>query len=178
MAKAYLVVTAIGRDKVGTVEMITDIVTTHSANIEESRMARLGGEFAVIMLLSLPEDKLQALMEKLQSLQDKGMTIISKPTDLSRATEFQGYVPYEISVIGADHEGIVYSVARYLAAEGINVEEMDTRVTNAPNTGTPLFSMLSRVQVPPELTLSKLRRKLTEVGEEIDVDIKINLPRS
>jgi glycine cleavage system regulatory protein len=65
-----------------------------------------------------------------------------------------------------------------LAAEGINVEEMDTRVTSAPNTGTPLFSMWSRVQVPPDLSLSQLRRKLEAIAEDIDVDIEIKLPKS
>jgi glycine cleavage system transcriptional repressor len=178
MVKEYLVVTAVGRDKVGTVEMLTDVVVNHSANIEESRMARLGGEFAVIMLLSLAAEKVEPLVNALPSLQEKGLTVTSRRTDLTRLTEFKGYVPHEISVIGADHEGIVYRVARCLAAEGINVEEMDTRVSPAPNTGTPLFSMSARVQVPPNLTLRQLRRKLADVGEEIDVDIEIKLPKS
>jgi glycine cleavage system transcriptional repressor len=178
MAKEYLVLTAVGRDKVGTVEMITDLVARHSANIEESRMARLGGEFAVIMLLSLPAEKVKPLTNALPSLQEKGLTAASKRTDLNRLAEVQGYVPYEISVTGADHEGIVYAVARYLAAEGINVEEMDTHVSPAPNTGTPLFSMSAGVQAPPNLTLRQLRHKLAEIGEEIDVDIEIKVPKS
>lgn len=178
MAKEYLVVTAIGRDKVGTVEMLTDIVANHGANIEESRMARLGGEFAIIMLLSLTAEKVDPLLDTLPSLQSRGLTVTSRRTDLTRLSEFQGYVPYEISVIGADHEGIVYAVARYLAAEGINVEELDTRVSPAPNSGTPLFSMSAKVQAPPHLTLHQLRRKLADVGEEIDVDIDIKLPKS
>ena len=53
---------------------------------------------------------------------------------------------------------------------------MDTRVSNAPNTGTPLFSMYARVQVPPEVSLSKLRHKLADVGEELDVDIDVKVP--
>jgi glycine cleavage system regulatory protein len=40
MAKVYLVVTAVGRDKRGTVEKITNVVVEHHANIEESKMAR------------------------------------------------------------------------------------------------------------------------------------------
>jgi len=177
MSKEYLVVTAVGPDKVGTVEIITDVATGHRANIEESRMARLGGEFAVIMMLSIPAEKLKPLTEALQVLQEKGLTITSKRTDLSRSDEFRGYIPYEITVFGADHEGIVYKVSRYLAAEGINVEEMETHVTPAPNTGTPLFSMRAMVQAPPKLTLSQLRRKLADLGETIDVDIEIKLPQ-
>jgi glycine cleavage system regulatory protein len=34
MAKIYLVVTAVGQDRRGTVEMITDVVVNHYANIE------------------------------------------------------------------------------------------------------------------------------------------------
>ena len=176
MAKAYLVVTAVGRDRRGTVEMITDVIVKHSANIEESRMARLGGEFAVIMLLSLAEEKLSLLIENIKGLEEKGLTLTARETDLSRIEVFRGYVPYEISVIGADHEGIVNSVARYLAMERINVEEMDTHVTPAPNTGTPLFSMYAKLQAPSQLSLSRLREKLAKVGQELDVDIDVNVP--
>ncbi len=176
MAKIYLVVTAVGQDRRGTVEMITDVVVNHSANIEESRMARLGGEFAVIMMLSLADENLESLTQDLNDLNKKGLMIISRQTDHSRMQKFQGFVPYEISVLGADHEGIVNSVARYLASEQINVEEMDTRVTHAPNTGTPLFSMTARIQAPPTLSLSELRSKLADVGDELDVDIEVKLP--
>lgn len=178
MARLYMVVTAIGRDRRGTVEMITDVVVEQFANIEESRMARLGGEFAVIMLLSLPDENLEKLEQNLEGLTDRGLMVITRKTDLARIEKFRGYVPYEISVIGADHEGIVNNVARYLASERINVEEMSTHVTNAPNTGTPLFSMNARVQAPAELTLNRLRQKLDEVGNELDVDIDVKVPLS
>jgi glycine cleavage system transcriptional repressor len=178
MAKTYLVTTAIGRDKRGTVETITDVIVKHLANIEESRMARLGGEFAVIMMVSIKSEKQEDLIQDLNSLEAKGLMVTTRQTDLSRVEAFQGYVPYEISVIGADHEGIVNRVARYLASENINVEEIDTRVTPAPNTGTPLFSMNARVQAPPELGLKILRQKLAEAGNELDVDIEVKVPMS
>jgi glycine cleavage system transcriptional repressor len=177
MAKTYLVATAIGRDKRGTVEAITDIIVKHFANIEESRMARLGGEFAVIMMLSISEENQENLVQELEALKEKGLTLTTRQTDLSRIEVFQGYVPYQISVVGADHEGIVNRVARYLASENINVEEMETHVTPAPNTGTPLFSMTARVQAPPELGLSQLRQKLAEAGSELDVDIEVKVPK-
>jgi glycine cleavage system regulatory protein len=75
-------------------------------------------------------------------------------------------------------KGIVYRVSRYLTAEGINVEALETHVTPAPNSGTPLFSMWALIQAPPDCTPSQLRRKLAEVGAEIDVDIEIRLPKS
>ena len=67
-------------------------------------------------------------------------------------------------------------MASYLASEQINIEEIDTTVTNAPNSGTPLFSMSARVQAPPELSLGKLRKKIAKVGDELDVDIEVRVP--
>jgi len=176
MPKVYQVVTAIGRDRRGTVEKITDVVVEHHANIEESKMARLGGEFAVIMLLSMSDKDQDKIIAGFDSLQTHGLTITCRATDFSRLQKFTGYVPYEISVVGADHEGIVNQIARYLASEQINIEEMDTTVTRAPNTGTPLFAMSARVQAPPQLNLGQLRNKLEELGEELDVDIDVKVP--
>jgi len=176
MSRVHLVVTAVGHDKRGTVEKITDIAVTHHANIEESKMARLGGEFAVIMLLSLLDENVDGIISGFDNLKAQGLTVASRITDFSRLQKFKGYVPYEISVIGADHEGIVNRVASYLASEQINIEEMDTTVTNAPHTGTPLFSMSARVQAPPDISLGQLRKKLAKAGDELDVDIEVRVP--
>ena len=176
MSRVHLVVTAVGHDKRGTVEKITDIAVTHHANIEESKMARLGGEFAVIMLLSLLDENVDGIISGFDNLKAQGLTVASRITDFSRLQKFKGYVPYEISVVGADHEGIVNRVASYLASEQINIEEMDTTVTNAPHTGTPLFSMSARVQAPPDISLGQLRKKLAKAGDELDVDIEVRVP--
>jgi len=173
MAREYLVVTIVGPDRRGIVEKITAVMVEYAVNIEESKMARLGGEFAVIMLLSLPGEKENELLASLDALKEYGLTIISRPTNLSRLDQFQGYVPYEISVLGADHEGIVHSVAQYITSERMNIEKLDTQVTKAPVSGVPLFSMHAIVQAPPELTLPKLRQKLAEVGDELCVDIEV-----
>jgi glycine cleavage system transcriptional repressor len=176
MAKQYLVVTTVGPDRRGTVEKITEVIVSYEANIEESRMARLGGEFAVIMLLSLPAEKEKDLLAGLDTLKEAGLTVVSQSTNLARLEKFQGFVPYEISVVGADHEGIVHRVAHYLASEEIQVESMDTHTTRAPITGTPIFSMSALVQAPPTLTLAKLRDKLLALGDDLGVDIEARVP--
>jgi glycine cleavage system transcriptional repressor len=178
MAKEHLVVTTVGPDRRGMVEKITQVMANNYANIEESRMARLGGEFAVIMLVSLPGEKEDTLLAGLETLKEHGLTVVTRPTNLSRLEKFQGFVPYEVSVVGADHEGIVHSVARYLASLQIQVETMDTHLTPAPITGTPIFSMHALVEAPPNVTLPILRRKLAEVADELGVDIEVKLPVS
>lgn len=175
MNKTYLVITVLGPDRQGIVARISEAILCCQANIEESRMARLGGEFAVIMLVTHPAEQSEMLTQSLNTLQAEGLTVFCKGTSLTRLQTLAGYVPYEIGVRGADHEGIVYAVADYLAGENINVETMDTQVTPAPLTGTPLFSMRASVQAPQDLTLAQLRANLLEVGDRLGVDIEVKL---
>ncbi len=170
-----LVITITSEDKPGIVERITQVLLEHGANIKDSRMARLGGEFAGIMLVSVAESKVQGLMDSMDRLREKSLTVNAKVTEETAAGYFAGYVPHEILVSGADHEGIVNSIASYLAQQGANIEELSTDVVNAPITGTPLFSMHAIVQVPPSITTARLREKLAQIGQEQAIDIEVKL---
>lgn len=175
MPKEYFVITIVGPDQRGLVARITDEIVAHDANIEESRMSRLGGEFAAMMLLSISNGKSQTLLAGLERLNSDRVKVFVKETDLERLKVFEGFVPYEISVVGADHEGIVHHVAEYLAELRCQIDDMETNVTRAPVTGTPLFSMLAEIKTPPEISLQQLRDQLEEIGDRLGVDIDIKL---
>ena len=173
MAKEYFVVTIVGPDQRGLVARITNEIAAHDANIEESRMTRLGGEFAVLMLLSLSNGKTQTLLAALEDLKSDDIKVFVKETDLARQKVFKGFISYGISVTGADHEGIVHHVAEYLADIRCQIDDMETHVSRAPITGTPLFSMIAEVKAPPEINLELLREQLGEVGDQLGVVIGV-----
>ena len=175
MKKTYLVVTVIGPDKRGIVADITETILDQHASIEESRMTRLGGEFAIIMLVTVPAEQKDLCCKGLEKFKAQGLTISSRETNLARLQKFQGFVPYEISVWGADHEGIVHAVAEYLSKAHVQVEDIETHVTKAPLSGAPLFSMNATVQAPPELALAEFREELEDLGDELGVDIDVKL---
>ncbi len=175
MKKIYLVLTIIGPDKRGIVADVTEAVLENQASIEESRMTRLGGEFAIIMLISLPEEQKEFCCKGLEKFEKEGLIVTSRETNLARLKKFQGFVPYEISVWGADHAGIVHAVAEYLSEAHVQVEDVETHVTKAPLSGAPLFSMNAAVQVPPELALPEFREELEDLGDELGVDIDVKL---
>lgn len=170
-----IVITATGPDRVGLVDQITRILLEYNANVEESRMARLGGEFAAVILVSIPEKNVQDLPKGLEKLEKLSLTISSKITQITDAKRFEGCVPYEIRVTGADQEGIVHRVSHYLSENGINIETLESSVTNAPTTGTPLFSMHGIIQTPAKITLSELRKRLNEIGNEMGTDIEVKM---
>lgn len=169
--KTQLLVTLVGEDKPGIVARVTELFVANGANLEESRMAILGGEFAAIMLVVIDEAKIEQLRGSLNKLSAEGITTTCKQTRAAQANA--GHSSVTLSLRGADHEGIVHSVASYLREKHINIESLETGVTNAPIAGTPLFSMFATLQVPSSLTLEDLRSKLNEIAKRESVDIKL-----
>ncbi|MEW6404815.1 MAG: ACT domain-containing protein [Chloroflexota bacterium] len=172
-----IVLTLSGHDRIGIVEEVTSAIVKHKGNIESSRMARLGGEFAMLALVSVPGGSLAALEKEFQKLGAEGFQITLLPTDDSHAKKFAGWLPYEIEVLGADHEGIIHQIARHLSRQGINIEDMETATTPAPMSGTPLFTMKAMVLVPPTLSFHKWSDALETIGDKLNVSVTVTVAK-
>jgi glycine cleavage system transcriptional repressor len=169
---SHLVLTVNAPDRPGIVRRLTEGIVRQGGNIEEARMARLGGEFAAILLVAVPETNRTALEAELVGLERENLRVTIRPTTAA-AEAFRGYVPYQLELSGADNQGILHEVADFLAGEGINIDSLDTEVTNAPITGVALFSMRAELQAPPTTSFGELRRKLEEIADELGVDIEV-----
>ena len=173
--------TLTGPDRIGIVDEVTGLLLDRGGNVETSRMARLGGEFAILMLVSMPEGRSAGLEEGLESLTARGYKVTTTPAEQTYAQAHPGWLPYRIEVRGADHEGIVHEVAHFLSGLGINIESVDTETAPAPTSGIPLFSMTARVAVPPGLTAGAWDAGLEEIGSRMNVEVRaaaIEDPRS
>ncbi len=168
-----IVFTLTGTDRVGIVEEVTGLFLGLGGNVETSRMVRLGGEFAMLMLVALPAEQLAGLEANLHSLTAQGFKVTTQQTELARAQSLAAGVPHQIQVRGADHEGIIHEVAAYLSERGINIESMNTETTPAATSGTPLFSMDARVIVPQALLSQSWQAALDGVGQRLNVDINV-----
>jgi glycine cleavage system transcriptional repressor len=168
-----IVLSLTGPDRVGIVDLVTETLTKFEGNVETSRMARLGGEFAMLMLVSMPEDQLEIFSDGVASLQQAGFQVSTKLTEQSYQQKYAGWLPYEIDVQGADHEGIIHKVAHYLTERGINIESMDTGVVPAPMSGTLFFSMSAVVLVPPGLPHKNWQTDLDDVADSLNVEIAV-----
>ena len=97
-----LIISVVGSDRPGIVSEISGIITSHGGNVEESRMSRIGSDFAIIMLVSVTPEWMESLEVALQSI--KELTIISK---LTKTQEVREDIRCQIDLSGADNEGIV-----------------------------------------------------------------------
>ena len=153
---ATLVMTVIGPDRTGLVESVASVVAEHGGNWLESRMCRLGGDFAGIVRVAVPKTQQQALGTALVKL--PGLTIVVRGDELVPSAAQAVLVALE--VVGQDRPGIVKEITRALSAQGINVEELATECVSAPMSGEALFQAKAKILVPANLTLDKLRQTL------------------
>lgn len=167
--RRYMVLTAAGPDQPGLVKRISAAIAEAGANLEDSRMAILGGEFALILLFAGSEKAVQGVQQRVDQINTEGLLNVSlRPT--TRAATLRNYLPYRIRVSGLDRSGIVAKLSNVLAGRGINVARLDSRVSFAPLSGTPMFSLNADLQIPGETALAELRRDLLLVCEEENLD--------
>jgi glycine cleavage system transcriptional repressor len=165
----YLVLSAVGPDRPGLVNEISALIREAPANLEDSRMAILGGEFAVILLISGARAALERIESSRAALEQKtGLTVTLKQT--ARPEQRRHFLPYRIRVTGVDRPGIVHGISQVLAGRGVNVASLESRLAFAPLSGTPMFVLEAELQVPSEMALSQLRRDLASACEEDNLD--------
>jgi glycine cleavage system transcriptional repressor len=171
--KSQLLITAIGEDRPGIVARLTEVFVKHNGNVEESRMALLAGEFAAIVLVTIPSERVEGLKTALDNLKDETISVNVKSASAHDPQRFHGHSHYEIDLTGADHEGIVHKVSAWLHDRAININSMSTEVVSAPVSGTPLFCMNAIVVVPSSLTEKELQNELNKIGSQENVEIKV-----
>ncbi len=169
-----IVLTLTGRDRVGIVEAVTKALLDLGGNIGTSRMTRLGGEFAVLLLASLPAERLAGLGAGFEALEREGYLISTSETSASPDEERTGWAPFRVEVQGADHEGIIHEIAHGLSQRGITIESAETRTAPASTSGTPLFFMSALVLVPPALAGSEWIADLAEAARLANVDVEVS----
>jgi glycine cleavage system transcriptional repressor len=171
--RKQLVLTAVGRDRPGVIEEFTKLILHYDGNIEASRMVRLGGDFAMLMFVSAPEDRVIELRRAVDELHYTKFDVLTRMSEAPDEIEDEQDSRCTITVLGADHMGIINQVSRYLTEQGINLESMHTEVSAAPMSGTPLFTMSAEVVVPARLALDDLREAMEFIGDEMGVDTKV-----
>src|SRR5271167_4617869 len=110
---ASLILTVIGPDRPGLVRALSSAVAARGGSWLESRMARLAGQFAGIVLVEAPE----ALLDDLRGLESQGLRITAQ-TGTQGASIPPAAPRLALEVVGNDRPGIVRDIAKILAASG------------------------------------------------------------
>ena len=170
METSYIV-TFIGDDRPGLVEQLSSIIENNRGSWHESRLSQLGGKFAGLILVSLPDDTGDVLEAELKGLSSSGFSIRVTPTS-STAISHEGR-DITLTVIGPDRLGIVREISRALAAREINVVEMDSQVESAPMSAEMIFRARIDATVPQDTDLDDLSDTLEEIANHMTLEIDL-----
>jgi len=167
-----VVLTILGVDRPGLVEMLSDIVAGHGANWEASHMAHLAGRFAGILLLSIDPSKVERLVDDLRQLQDRGLTVVVEPSGGGEPDK--DHRTLTLDLVGHDRAGIIREISKALSAHEINVEELSTECISAPMSGETLFHMTAIIHSPKSLSIDEVLHDLEGIANEMMVDISLH----
>ncbi|HKH09493.1 MAG TPA: ACT domain-containing protein [Agromyces sp.] len=166
-----LVLTVIGDDRAGLVEALADAVATHGGNWEQSQMAELAGQFAGIVVVTVPSEQAESLRESLGRLD--GLMEVSAHPGSEQPAASESWPHLRLDLLGSDHPGIVRDLSSALARHDLSIETMTTERRDAPMAGGLLFEAHIVVRVPPGVDPADVRADLERVASELLVDLTV-----
>ncbi|TVR21468.1 MAG: amino acid-binding ACT protein [Ilumatobacter sp.] len=183
---ASYVFTVLGDDRPGLVDHLSGVVSRHHGNWERSQMARLGGKFAGIVQVGVPDQHADDLRAALEALDDPGTLDVSvdiavdhtasrdpeSSEDIADGHDGRRLV---VSLVGTDRPGLVHAVSAAMAAVGANIDELTTSTTDAPMSGDPLFEATATVTLPHDVDMNTLRTRLEALADRLMVDIALSV---
>lgn len=171
--KERMVMTAVGPDRPGVVLEISSMIHRGGGNLEDSRMAVLAGEFALVVLLSGSSEVLRTIQQTSQEVARKlDFRVDFRPT--KPKADSSAHIPYLLEISGVDQPGIVHRLSEVVAGRGVNVGSLESRLTPAAFSGTEIFSLRAELEVRDEAAVPDLLRQLERVCEANQLSLTFN----
>lgn len=167
---ATLVLTVVGDDRAGLVSALAQQVAAHGGNWEQSELAELAGAFAGIVLVSVPDERVDELTAAVQSL-DGLLRVTAHTPSLAPADEDAYSLTF--TVLGNDRPGIVRDVTAAVAAHALSIDGFRSRTLDAPMAGGTLFEATVQVRVPSAADADAITSALERLAGEIQVDLSL-----
>jgi len=168
----HVAVTAVGADRPGIVAAVSRVLYDVGGNIEDSRMAILGGHFAMVLIVALPDGADPKDLERALAEPAGALELITTVGPVAEAPPLHdGGTPYVVSVYGADKPGIVWQISEALAAARVNISDLATHVVGDQEA---VYVMILEVDLPPGADPEAIGSALKVIGSELGVDVAFN----
>ena len=165
-----LIITLVGPDRPGLIGAVSDVVKEHGGNWLESRMSHLAGQFAGIVLVDVSDARSRDLIESLSRLSEKGLKVLTELDSSSPQSSSEDSL-WQINVVGNDRPGIVREFTQALAAHDVNVEELTTHCSDAPQGGGQIFRAEASIRIPQGLATELLQSELERLATDLMIDL-------
>ncbi|MCX8029582.1 MAG: hypothetical protein N2712_06260 [Brevinematales bacterium] len=169
-----IALTCMGKDKPGIVAKISEVLFRTGCSIEGSRMSLLQGEFAIILIFTLFEDKnYHSLKRELKRVEyEMDIEINLRELDQEEYSDKQE-IPkktFIVNVYGADKPGIVFNVTNLLYLNNMNIIDLFTDLVEVE--GKKVYVMSITVD-GSNVKLNTIRTKVEKVCKEIGLEVSV-----
>jgi len=172
----HYAVSVVGKDRPGIVAGVSEVLFRLGCNLADSSCTMLGGEFAMILIVSHPRPFSKSrLFDDLKPVCDgMGMSLSVRTLHTDEITRQETDAELcIISVYGADQPGIVYRVTRELAGQGVNIMDLNTKLIGTPK--EPVYVMMLEVALPENVTAEAVEEMLADLKKELSVEIGVRV---
>lgn len=170
---AQLIITAVGPDRPGIVGELTAHLHGRGANLLDSRMVNLRGQFAMIILFEAGEDAAKALSRDLVDVgRGMGLALSVTPQDAAAKSTAEG-LRFKLKTYSLDQPGIVAKLSGVLREHGVNIEELSAWQESAAFAGSPIFMTEMQLTVPPGVPVRQLRGELESLCNQLNCDVDL-----
>ena len=173
---AHFAVTIIGKDRPGIVADTAEVLYTLGCNVEDSSCTMLGGEFAMILIVShdkpFSKKRLEAEFAAKNTGNGLSAFIRSLKDDEVCYREPMGELCL-VSVYGSDQPGIVYRITRELADRRVNITDLNTKLIGTP--AEPVYVLMLEAALPREMSVEDASNLLEKLKKELSVEISVRI---
>ena len=169
---AQWIITAVGPDRPGLVGDLTGHLHSAGANLLDSRMVNLRGQFALVLLIEAPAAAGEALAAALPDVGERMGLRLTVGRQSPGARQVGG-MPFRLKTYSLDQPGLVHQISEVLRSHKVNIEDLSAKQESAPFAGDPLFTMEMRLTVPQNVSIKKLRTDLDALSEKLNCDLDL-----
>lgn len=166
-----IIITAVGKDRPGMAHALAAQLAQNGCNIEDTTMTRLSGEFAMILIVSPPQNlSIEALSQLIKPLEKShGLFINCRAIEDEIETDESATPRYLLSVYGPERSGLVAQITGVLAQQNVNITDVQTRVASAG----AVYVMLFEIEIPAALSPQTLQETLEKAAQEIGAQVSL-----
>ena len=167
MRAVHLALSAVGLDRPGIVAAVSRVLFERGANLEDSRMALLGGQFAMMLIVSVSDDADVDALENGLADATGNMDLVITLRRVEETSTHPAGTPYVVTVYTADRPGIVAGVTAALAEHGANIVDLATHVAEGG-----VYIMVIEVTLPPTAEPERVEAALRGAAGGVDVSFR------
>ena len=159
----YLVLTAMGADRTGSVSELTKLASECGCNILDSRMAIFGLEFTFIMLLNGNVKAINQIENRLPALAHKLELI----TMMKRTSDYKSHdytKHFQVEYAGIDQPGVLKAVTVFFANRNIDISSLKSEINSDNHTSATILISLTE-----DTSMTILENEFLQLCEQIGV---------